>query len=388
VWTTIDSLPFLLDQVPSARAFMMVGRGNPEGILARRVSSLQGLCMPNREVLLVPNSPSLWIFGSLCNSRAESKNPSHYNPAPGTPDDAYENFRAAGGKADAVGLWGPAFICARLLAKRKHNEEIFSPKQQDVVDVLVAEKSLLADRPGDIKGMIDVWLNDAPKALKDGGVINATMILLNSGHHKCPRTLEEISEKEWAAAVSKAVEGVQENGVASLDDNVRLFGSGNMNLTTEFGGLFKSASYVLKLKPHRPECAADPRLVRELGATRVTGGEVPATRATVLFAEEKETTLSTENKEILDKWFESLDCLTEEAPHIRVEGHADRRRADNERLSWERADSVANYLKEKHPQVKDRVQPQGKGDKEPVSSGTTPDAYRENRRVVVFIEQD
>jgi len=78
---------------------------------------------------------------------------------------------------------------------------------------------------------------------------------------------------------------------------------------------------------------------------------------------------------------ENLDILK-----VRVEGHTDSRGGDryNLRLSQSRAESVVNWLVERGV-ARERLEPVGLGERQPIDSNDTPDGRQTNRRVQFII---
>jgi outer membrane protein OmpA-like peptidoglycan-associated protein len=70
-------------------------------------------------------------------------------------------------------------------------------------------------------------------------------------------------------------------------------------------------------------------------------------------------------------------------------GHADARGDEqvNMALSWQRATAIYEEAMRAEPSLKDRIEVNGRGEYEPIDSGTDEKAYRANRRLQVLLKQ-
>jgi outer membrane protein OmpA-like peptidoglycan-associated protein len=121
------------------------------------------------------------------------------------------------------------------------------------------------------------------------------------------------------------------------------------------------------------------------GVIRRVGDEIRFNRQILFETDSAQIVDSEENREIL----EQLSRLLNETPEIElieVEGHTDERAPDdhNLQLSRDRANSVMQALVQRRV-APGRMVPAGYGEYCPIDPGHTEDAWRQNRRVQVFI---
>ena len=113
------------------------------------------------------------------------------------------------------------------------------------------------------------------------------------------------------------------------------------------------------------------------------GAEATSVALKVTFASNS-SQLTSEATQTLDKLGQALQSSELASCCFQIEGHTDSVGGDayNERLSQQRAKSVARYLTEHH-KLKDRTIAVGYGEQKPIADNTTDDGRQKNRRVQV-----
>lgn len=131
-----------------------------------------------------------------------------------------------------------------------------------------------------------------------------------------------------------------------------------------------------------PTAPKKPKILKELDAEKIEEGQV--IQIEKLYFDADKTFIKAESHEVLDEVFDFL----ESNPQVTVEigGHTNSKPKDSycDRLSKERAESVADYLINKGIDS-ERIQSKGYGKRRPIAKGNTPYAHQRNQRVEIKI---
>jgi outer membrane protein OmpA-like peptidoglycan-associated protein len=126
---------------------------------------------------------------------------------------------------------------------------------------------------------------------------------------------------------------------------------------------------------------------KKLIINKVSDREIKLTAHNSMTFSTNDSTVNPEFKEVL----KNISQILKEHPEykVKIEGYTDNTGTDkiNNRLSKERADHVAAYLKEEGT-VADRITSVGLGSKNPVATNETEEGRKENRRIEMTIFTD
>lgn len=124
-----------------------------------------------------------------------------------------------------------------------------------------------------------------------------------------------------------------------------------------------------------------------------TGVAVAAVGSAVYLTMPGNVTFDTNSAKIKPEFNKVLNSVvnvvnTHSDSDIRVLGHTDNTGSDalNNRLSKQRADSVATYLKNKGVDG-ERITTDGRGSKSPVATNSTPEGREKNRRIEIVLDR-
>jgi outer membrane protein OmpA-like peptidoglycan-associated protein len=274
------------------------------------------------------------------------------------------------------GEWSP---------KRNIGEPYNSPKDEFFITIPAANDTayISSNREGSIGNSLDIWLAVPPpiKSVSFQPVVIAVTGIVSEFNSKPLKPIEATLTIKDLSNDSTIAEFMSNSATGQY--YIILTRGRNYGITAKAPGyLFYSTQFEIPKDAKYEELRKDIQLFPLKGSG--TTGDKPAVRLMVFFDYDK-ATLRPESFTDLNNAIEFLKSN----PQISVEiaGHTDKRGTDeyNDRLSQDRAGSVASYIVVNGKIDPARVKPMGYGKRKLLFQGETEEIHQANRRVEMVL---
>lgn len=389
LWTTADSFVTESKALKSYNPKVVFqadwSRGGDAIVATRGINSVADL--KGKKVSVAFGTPSHTFLLWLLSAGGLSYSDITVVQAPSAIDSA-AYFKA--GKVDAAVVWSPDDVdCVAAVNGSKILQNTKSASNI-IADVFYAKQEFLEAHPTEVKNLIEGWLAGAAELNQSDAARHEAAKILAAG----------LSMPE-----DNAYKSLGNVRLCTYGDNVNFFNlAGNYQgvkgeeLYTKMQVLYtkldlasddspawrlvSDTSFLRNISMTSPADAAEGKAhFAPISATQAeTLGAVATKRATVNFASGS-ATLDESAKGIIDSEFADIS-RTFGRSRILISGNTDNTGAVslNERLSKQRAQSVANYLSGTYHFDRNRFTIVGNGSNKPVASNDDPDGRQSNRR--------
>jgi len=369
------------DKKFNARAFYMVdwSRG-ADGVIGRQgITSIEDLA--GKTVAFAPYTPShflLWNGLKSSGLSTEQRN-EIFAKAVHTKDGIEPATLFAQQKVDAAVAWDPDMSDA--VAKRPGSRKIYDTRIANklIADILVVSDRFSAKNPQTVAKFVEGWLEGVE--------------FIRANPSRAHNLIGTIKDFNIPADLAKTMlEGVK---LADYADNMSFFGAGG---GSDYANIFKMAQQMYReerliKRSFEPDASVDRRYIDAIKGKFSTASSEPApvytapapgakpigTQHRSIYFEPNSAKMSLDSRAIVDEVGDFMRAY--ENTVIDVEGNTDSTgsRELNMKLSWQRADSVKQYLVEKgFPAA--RLRTAGRGPDSPIETNATPEGREKNRR--------